>query len=289
MRVGHITGATLAVSTPIIFPSLSGKMNLFTGGATKSFHTFQVCHDSTIQTVNSGGFTYWAYYTLAGSGPDVGQPPFECHMARSNSLTGSWVDYGKVFDGRWPSVYYDSSGTTFNMFYCRPSPDDYLIKRATSSDGITFIYQEDVVTGGNNPFIWKNPNDNQWYLFYHDGGGRGYRIISRTASALADLDGASDVVLINTTLPTAAPSMFYSGGKYNLLVETLEGNVWHIRAYRSDAVNGPFAECWNSPLLTNDDAGPIGLMSGSDLYLYYIERTNVGSDYWDIDLRTATP
>lgn len=205
MRLIRITGAILSVAPTISFPTLSGATTLFTGDGTKSFHTFQVCHESDLQSVSSGGFTYWAYYTKAGGAP------YECHLARSNSLTSGWMDYGKVFDGRWPSVYYDSGGPTFHMFYCRATPDDYLIKRATSTDGTLFTYQEDVVTGGNNPFIWKNPNDSQWYLFYHDGGGLGYRIVYRTAAALADLDGASDVVLINTSLPTAAPSMFYGG------------------------------------------------------------------------------
>lgn len=282
-----VTGATITPSTPANFQTLSAPTTLFTGGPTKSYHTFQVCHDSAIQSVSLGGYTYWAYHTLAGGAP------YECHLARSNSLTSGWVDYGKVFDGRWPSVYYDSGGPTFHMFYGRATPNDYVIKRATSSDGITFTYQEDVVSDGNGPFIWKNPNDSQWYLFYHDHNGAGNRVLYKTDASITNLAAATPQVVFNQSAVIAAAAVFYVAPNYQMVTETNDGGAgtWTTLSFRSTSISGAFSEDWNSPILINDDACAIPLLDagGTTLYLYYAERTSVANDYWNVVVRTATP
>lgn len=230
--------------------------------------------------MNQGGFTYWAYYTLGNQ-----SSPYEIHLARSNSLTSGWVDYGKVFDGRWPSVYYD--GSTFHMIYRKSvTPDAYGLRRATSSDGISWTFQEDVVSDANNPYLWKNPNDNLWYLFYHDSNGAGNRIVMRSASSIADLDAASPVVLINQSAVIASPSVYYRNNKYYLMAEALNGSTWITKVFSSDYIAGPYLEAGNSPILTNNDACAMPIVSGNTLYVYYAELTDAGNNYWDVILRT---
>ena len=257
--------------------ALSSPTVLFTGGASKSYHTFQPVHETDIQEVDMGGYTYWAYHTLAGGAP------FEVHLARSNSLTSGWVDYGKVFDGRWPSV--TDQGGTFHMFY-QDAGGAATIKRATSTDGINWTYQEDICSG-NNPYLWKNPNDSKWYLFYHDTGGSGHRIRVRNATNLEDLDSALDVTLIDQSAVIASPAVHYYDGKYWLLCETYPLSVWNTVAYWSESIDSGYLECCGNPILSNQDACGMPMKKGSTLYFYYNELTDVPNDYWDIVVRTS--
>ena len=261
--------------------SLSSPNILFVGDGDKTFHTFQPCHETNIQEVDLGGYKYWAYYTTG-----VNAPNFEVHLARSNSLHSGWVDYGKVFDGRWPSVYYD--GSTFHMIY-REASVNLQLKYATSSDGISWTFQKNISTG-NNPFLWKSPNDSNWYLFYHDTGGNGHRILYRAAATISGLDSATPTVLIDQVAIIASPSIAYYLNKYWLTCETYPDSVWNTVLYSSDAISGTYVEHVSSPILTNDDACAIQLLYNDVLYLYYSEKTGTGIswDYWDVVLRYAT-
>lgn len=221
---------------------------------------------------------YWAYYTLGGNNL---QPPFECHLARSNSLTSGWVDYGKVSDGRWPSVHYD--GSLFHMFW-RDNSSTHTTYRSTSADGISFTLAETIGNGAN-PFVWKNPNDNQWYLFNHDLGGAGYQIFYRTASSITGLAASEKTTILNLNTFVAAPTMFYRDGYYWLFVEELTNSAYRMVSYRSTSISGPYRRI--NILTAQDEACPIVLKSGSTFYFYYIPRTSVASSYWDIVVRTG--
>ena len=141
-----------------------------------------------------------------------------------------------------------------------------------------------MVTGAN-PFIWKNPNDSQWYLFFHDTGGAGYRICYRTAASLADMDSASTVPVLDFNIVTAAPTVFYRDGLYWLIVEEWPNEIWRNSAFYSSSISGPYTR-WGI-VNSADDACSIILKYGSTLYYYYSQQTNKTSVYWDIVLRTA--
>lgn len=253
---------------------------LFEGGAPKSFHTFQPCHTTEIQEINMGGFTYWSYYTLGGSNL---APPFEIHLARSNSLTSGWVDYGKVYDGRWPSVHFD--GSNFHMFY-RENSANHVTYRATSADGITWADAETIGNGAN-PFLWKNPNDNQWYLFSSDLGGNGYQIFYRTAATITGLAASAKTYVIDQNVHVAAPSIFYRNGLYHLFVEEDAVAYWRIVSLTSSNIAGPYTR--TDIVSVNDEACPIILKGGATLYYYSCPLVSSrATSYWNIALRTIT-
>ncbi|GAH05345.1 unnamed protein product, partial [marine sediment metagenome] len=122
------------------------------------------------------------------------------------------------------------------------------VERWTSADGINFVFQEIVVPAGaggletyKSPFIWLNPNDNLWYLYWHrERAGNTHDIMVRSAANIEDLDGAADsVVLTVVGVPgIAAPSMMYRDGRYWLIAEGFRsvmggGADWAVVAYSS--------------------------------------------------------
>ena len=165
--------------------------------------------------------------------------------------------------------------------------NDYGLLRATSSDGLSWTYQEEVVSDGNNPFLWKDPRSGNWFLYYHDHGGDGNRIAYRTAATIADLNLATSYFLFNTSGSIASPCVFYKNNTYYLATETLNDTTWNVNVYCSENAYGPFLKCENWAILTNNDACNIPLILDDTLYFYYCELTDSGNDYWDIVLRTA--
>jgi hypothetical protein len=259
--------------------ALSEPTVLFTGGAPKTYHTFQPVHMySDILEVNLGGYKYWAYYTLANGGP------FTVHLARSNDLV-TWDDYGYLFNGRWPSVTFD--GTTFHAFY-GTGTDDYVMYRATSTDGITFTYQETVASGNaNNAFLWRDPADDRWHIFHHAQATSGlHEIRVKSASTLTGLAAAPITPLLQELRVLASPGVHYRDGHYWMLVESYPSSIWNTEVYVADRVEGPWVKCPTNPLLSNNDACAMPFHVDDALYVYYSELTNVGSNYWDIVQRT---
>lgn len=252
---------------------------LFTGGVSKSFHTFQPCHTSEVQEINQGGFKYWAYYTLGGNNL---QPPFYAHLARSNSLTSGWVDYGLVLANvRWPSVHFD--GSLFHMFW-RENSSTHTTYRSTSADGLSWTLAETIGNGAN-PYIWKNPNDNQWYLFSADLGGTGYQIFYRTAASITGLAASAKTVLLDINVFVGAPTIFYKDGYYWLFVEEYALSIYRMVAYRASNIAGPYERI--NIITAQDEACPIVMQAGSNYHFYYCPRTSVTNSYWDIAVRTA--
>lgn len=260
--------------------ALSSKWTTITGNPTDR-HAFCPVHATRIIEVNkvvdAASRKYLAY--------DSDNAGSEIRLYYTDDLDGVWTPYsGNPILGpsanhyRWPSVAYTDG--TFHMFL--GDSTDGKAERWTSADGITFAYQEDVCIGGapgaTNPFIWLNPNDSKWYLYWRHVG-VGYEV--RSHANIVDLDTASD----STTLPGPSPTMMSRDGVYWLLVEGSLNGVppWVVRAHYSSSPDSGFTECANSPILMNDEACPMHLLSpdGSKAYLF----TNRDSANWYQDTR----
>lgn len=209
--------------------------------------------------------------------------------------TGQWTPYSgnPILDpgdqeNRWPSTVWD--GSTLHMFF-----GDLVngkLERWTSNDGINFSHAEDVIATESefiSPFVWQNPNDSKWYLYWHDH--TVDYVYTRSANAIADLGAASDVFVGDDPKMLAGPTVTYINGLYWLFAEWSDG-PWHITAFFSRDPEGPFIEATNSPVLGDgyydQQACPIVVWGPSDtvLYLYtthkqidpttaWLQRTNI--------------
>ena len=261
----------------------------------ENLHTFQPVHKTNITEVNLDGYKYWAYW-CDPYGNGIG-------LARSNDLI-SWDRYSgnpilynaSEYVYRWPSVTYD--GTVFHMFLDDYAPFDHLnfIKEYTSTDGISFSYSATVYEnpGSNievvNPFIWFNPNDNKYYLYFGEKiYGVSNKIRCKIASTLAELATAPVTDAMNARDVEFSPSILYDGatGLYWLITEeNIGGYFWVTRAYYSSTPVGGFVEASNSPILNNNDACAMHFWANNRVYLFYCQFVgpNVPVD-WDIRLQ----
>jgi len=266
------------------------------GSWDEGLHTFQPVHKTNITEVNMGGYKFWAYYCdVLGYG--IG-------LARSNDLV-HWDKYSGnplpgLYDGsnayyRWPSVTFD--GTVFEMFLDDyPNVDGHLnfIKRYNSTDGINFSYVETIYEnpGSNievqNPFLWFNPNNNKYYLYFAE------RIYTRTPQAMTvcksatTLDGLKAAPVTNVkpnNIDEYSPSVLYDPltGLYWLTTE--EGQNWKERAYHSSNPDSGFVEAVGSPILTDLDACGMQFWYNNKVYLYYCHMLASWPGPWDIRLQ----
>ncbi|MGB9878967.1 MAG: hypothetical protein ACPLGZ_03180, partial [Candidatus Pelagibacter ubique] len=122
-------------------------------------------HTLQVVDANFSGYRFWGYY----SHPWIG-----IGLAWSNDLI-HWTKYKEnpiISNGRWPSVVYLNG--SFFMFYTFDYDKDSGIKLATSKDGVHFMDQKIIVKPevgkrNQNPFIFKNPEDGKFYLYYYHG------------------------------------------------------------------------------------------------------------------------
>jgi hypothetical protein len=153
----------------------------------------------------------------------------------------------------------------------------------TSTDGINYSNLENVIEGGTqwkNPFIWLNPNDNQWYLYSHDTVGTTESLMVRHASTLLGLQSASDSLIVSRNLPFGSATMMYHDGRYWLLGEILVGTQWQVVAYYSTtSASSGFVELGNSPILTQDEACPMLFLSSDQSHAYLYTTDNSASWY----------
>lgn len=287
---GFTSTSYVTLSDTVYYPIQRGS----SGSWDQYLHTFQPVHKTEITEVNMGGYKYWGYWTDV-YGNAIG-------LARSNDLT-NWTKYAgnpiltsTTYTTRWPSVTFD--GTTFHMFLSDYGPlsDLNFIKRYTSTDGITFSYVETVYENPGStqelgaPYIWFNPNDNNYYLyFYETVYGVSNKVRCKIAPTIEGLKSASVTDVMNLRSVEFAPSVLYdnSSNLYWLVTEEDLGSYnWITRAYHSSSPTGGFVEATNSPILTNNDACPIHLLVNNKVYIYYCQFVGptVPMD-WDIRLR----
>jgi hypothetical protein len=244
-------------------------------------HAFQPVHNTTIVEVNKivdGAPRKYFAYDSDASGSQI-------RLYYTDNFDATWTPYsqnpilnwsGNHF--RWPSVAYVNG--TFHMFLSDLS--DATLERWTSTDGISFVFQENVKTGGNqcnNPFIWHNPNDAKWYLYTHDASEGKEYINVRNASNIEDLDLTNDTTVLSQTTSFGSPTVMYHENKYWLLAEILQGEAWKVVAYYSTtSPSSGFSECSDSPILSDDEACPMLLLTPNQAKAYLF--TNRDSSKW---------
>lgn len=191
----------------------------------------------------------------------------EIRLYYSDTILGPWTPYsgnpilqggGNIY--RWPSPVWD--GTQIQMII--NDELNHKLERWTSSDGITFTQQSTMTvspeTAFMNPFVWKNPNDNLWYMYWKEHASP--RVLHvRSATTVDGLDTASDsTVATDTTLSpgtVAAPFVFWDGSQYWLITEVNLGSGsdnWACNAYSSSSPTSGFTRSSDSPIVTNNEA-----------------------------------
>jgi len=276
--------------------NMSAPSNPISGNPTDQ-HCFDVVHTTNIVqcnlTIDGSTWTYLAY--------DSDSEGNNIYLYYSNSTTGPWTPYsaGPILTStgsfRTPSVVY--TGGVFQMFLNNINNKD--VERWTSTDGITFTYNETVLTTPDdewtNPFVWLNPNDGNWYLFWADGNNAGetWTIEARNSSSITDLANATDTPVISTPPLTlrhlACPTIMYRDGHYWLLCETepVDDGPWEVCAFVSTSVTSGYAGCPNSPILTNDEACPQVFIAEDNVSCYLFSDQD--SNYWYQEMRTVNP
>ncbi len=187
---------------------------------------------------------------------------------------------------RWPSVYKD--GSTYYMVhtmnYGGPS---YLVYR-TSVDGLSWTAPTTIIqdgTNNQNPSLFKDPISGNYYLYWYREES-GWSIMYRTASTVAGLASASNVLLINSAVILAAPQMMYYDGVYYLSTEIFEG-VWKVRMYASASPQGPFTVLPGNPVLDDGSACLFQHLIDTKIYEYYCKQATNGT--WTLDMRVVDP
>jgi len=277
-----------SVCSSNVYFELSDRWTTISG---TDYHGFDPVHKTEILEVNKvvDGATrkYLGYDSPAAA--------YEVRLYYTDDLDGSWTAYSgnPILSGtdhfRIPSVTYHDG--TFHMFVNDKA--NYTVKRYTSTDGISYTYVEDVLTDTGyaykSNYIWFNPNDNKWYLFWFAREGTStYKVKARSASTIEDLKNASDVdVWTEVGDPHFSfASIMYRDGAYWLVGESEYAGVWAVRALKSTTspVSG-YVECDNSPILTNDEACPRHAVGPDGVKAYlFISRTK---DVWYQDTREA--
>jgi hypothetical protein len=216
----------------------------------------------------------------------------------SNNLTG-WTPYSanpilSSTNGSFyaPTVAY--TGGVFEMFLNNLNnavEGEGNIERWTSANGTSFTYQETVLTSPDDPwadpFVWLNPNDGNWYLFWVDGNNFAgtWTIYARDSSSITGLGLASDTLVMSATSSTfphmSGPTIMYRDGHYWLLceVEPLTDGPWEICAFVSTSVTSGYGECPNSPILTtaNDVACPQIFIADDNVSCYLFTNQDTTS------------
>ena len=234
-------------------------------------HTLSVVRPNPAGKFN--GHIYWGYVGEARSG--------NIDLRFSEGLL-TWQPYKDnpiiARKGiRWPSVLHE--GDAFYMAHTIDFGGDSFLVLKKSTDGIHFSLVSNLtnpVSGEDtrNPYLFKDLNSNNFYLFYKRWTEERSEIRVKEAKTLEGLCKASSKVLLTRVSGTiAAPSMFYANGIYWLLTEG-RGKPWVVEAYASATPNGPFIENPSGWILFNDDACPFPYVEGNTLYNFICHREN---------------
>lgn len=271
-----------------------GNINVISGRPADK-HGFSIAHTTNIvqcnKTVDGQVRKYLAYDSDA-AGSNI-------YLYYSETIEGPWTPYtsNPILSGstqfRTPSVVY--TGGTFHMFLNNKSAA--TLRRYTSTDGIAFSYVETVISHNNstdNACVWLNPNDGLWYLVWFDNptsvaGVGGFNYIKiRSASSPTGFAGQTDSIIRRDV--DAYPTIFYREGLYWLITEywNTSTSKWCCHAFVSPTINGYYIPCYNSPILTNDEACPVFNCSEDGTHLYLFNNIQTAS-IWYADWRNAKP
>jgi hypothetical protein len=265
-------------------------------------HGFDVVHTTNIVkcslTIDGAVRTYLGYDTdppkgYGGSG--------KVRLYYSDGIGGPWTEYsGNPILGPVDNGYCACSvalvGGTFHMFVNNVGLGD--VELWNSTDGVHFTLNETILTTSNdpwtNPFIWLNPNDARWYLFWEDGNNTfgTWAIKARNSTSITDLASQPDTTVMstNTLAHMAFPTLMFRDEHYWLLCEAEpsgDGTPWEVYAFASDSVTSGYVQCSNSPIITGDEACP-QIFVGDDGVSCYL-FTNQNSNAWYQEVRAVSP
>ena len=252
-------------------------------------------HTLSVVEADLGGYTYWGYYGLVNA---TSSTCGGIGLAFSNDLV-NWTKYtgNPVFpNGRWASVHLVSGVfyMAYEQNYCESNDQ---IELATSTDGINWTDAGTLVPEGyggysgnirnQNPNLFLNPNDGNYYLYWYSGNDAGtYSIKERHASSPLGLtDASSDVTIMTSGNTLAAPNVFYYNGTYFLSTETLDNGtcsdssscLWNVTVYSSTSPTSGFTVLPGNPIVGNDTACMFQHQFGTTLHSFFCKR-NVQSN-----------
>lgn len=251
-------------------------------------------HTFSIVEANKDGYRYWGYYALDHYEKD---PHIrKGGLARSNDLM-NWekYEYNPIIlkNCRWPTVAYQDG--VFYMFYAEYNEaNDSRIVMASSQNGIDFEDTQVVVPyvkgeQNQNPFIYIDPNDNNFYLFYYNGTERAedspkwnvHVKRSKTAHGLVNAN-SNEVLSADATL--AAPSVAYYKGTYYMLVEEFDipKDKWVTNAFYSNKVDRGYKRVTNNPILEDNDACAFQYVLDGQLHATYSHCLDLANSKWNL-------
>jgi hypothetical protein len=231
-------------------------------------------HTMSVLELKRGGFRYWGWYGL-NEGRGIG-------LARSNDLV-NWTKYEKNplwSNARWPSVLANADPRNKRTLYFVITRDydtpSSRIVLASSEDGIKLKEEKELVRGvpdqrNQNPNLFRDPRSGRFFLTFYRGNDHDhFEIISKSATAVPDLDKASEKILLQSAETVAAPTLLYvkkasgadgKAGVYFLATEIYphrytddpEGE-WQVKVFSSDSPDGDFQPVQGNPILRGQRA-----------------------------------
>lgn len=244
-----------------------------------AMHAFNPVSDSKICEVNKEiDGKIWKYLAYASNirGSEI-------KLYYTDDLDSEWISYSKnpILDSknenqfRWPNTVWD--GKIFHMFL--DNLDYRQIEHWTSEDGIHFVFNSIIHIENRNcgerhpsygPFVWLNPNDNKWYLYWRDANEEKIKV--NISDDLNRFERCTNIDVINSSesFPslTASASILFCDGIYWLLLEGEIDKIWKTFAFYSESPISNFKPY--GEILSNGDACGMQYYDseGKNIYLY---------------------
>ena len=260
----------------------------------KLVHTFSI-----INYPNHNEYKYWGYYGLDNYNEKDSQKK-KAGLVFSNDLK-HWKKYKAnpiINDNcRWPTATV-SEGKVY-IFYAQYDQDgNSQIVMQNADDGIHFTNMQTVVPykqgmQNQNPFIYFNPNDKMYYLFYYSGTERSktdkyWDIMLKKAEKITDLPQAEPELVIHSKKTMAAPSIVYYQNKYYLLVEEFNDSAkmdrWVTNAFYSDKIDSGYQRVANNPVLSDNDACAFQYLLDGKLYVTFSHAIDEAKSKWNLKM-----
>jgi hypothetical protein len=282
--------STTAFCQKSVYPTIIDNQFILQGD--KCSWDADAVHTFSIVEANMDGYKYWAYYGLDYYEKD--EHLRKGGLARSNDLQ-NWdkYEYNPIIlsNCRWPTVVIQNE--TFYMFYAEYNKvNDSRIVMMESKNGIDFENKIEVVPFASgeqnqNPFIYFDKNDSNFYLFYYNGTERAeknkrWNILVRKSNNVTDLAGKKSYQILTSDKTMAAPSVAYYNNTYYMLVEEFDKaqDKWVTNAFQSDQIDKGYARVSNNPILFNNDACAFQYVLDNHLYASYSHCLNLKKSIW---------
>ena len=249
---------------------------------TSAPHSFSAVElDSTYKYYAYYGPVSYGYVGLAGSNDMV-------TWTKLGPVTATNEDFASL-QVRWPSVVRDGDTLWVALTEDYGSSSHIGLYSTTVSDPAHLTRVGDLVTpqgGGRdqNPNLWYDANDQQYYLYWYSNSLGGWSILAREAPTPEGLASAANIEVLHSSSTLAAPNMLFLDGTYFLATE-INGSPWQVEVFASTTspVSG-FTPLPDGPQLPNDSACPSQNVVGQTLYLF---TCKLSGGTWTLDEASA--